>query len=60
MSTTIQAVEVVQSAYAAFDRGDISAILSLIADVHIFTARKGRIVRFWGMYDTEASAAARA
>jgi uncharacterized protein len=27
--------------------------------VHIFTARDGRIVRFWGMYDTEASAAAR-
>jgi len=27
--------------------------------VHIFTTRDGRIVRFWGMYDTEASAAAR-
>lgn len=26
---------------------------------HVFTARAGRIVRFWGMYDTEASAAAR-
>ena len=32
MSTTVQAVEVVQSAYAAFGRGDVSAILSLIAD----------------------------
>ena len=28
--------------------------------VHLFTVRDGRIVRFWGMYDTEASAAARA
>jgi hypothetical protein len=28
--------------------------------VHVFTVREGRIVRFWGMYDTEASAAARA
>ena len=28
--------------------------------VHVFTVRDGRIVRFWGMYDTEASAAARA
>jgi len=27
--------------------------------VHIFTVSDGRIVRFWGMYDTEASAAAR-
>ena len=27
--------------------------------VHIFTVRDGRVVRFWGMYDTEASAAAR-
>jgi ketosteroid isomerase-like protein len=27
--------------------------------VHIFIARDGRIVRFWGIYDTEASAAAR-
>ena len=132
MSTTVRAVEVVQSAYAAFGRGDVSAILSLIADdvewkfcgskglpytgtfrtkdeiakwfasipqvddilvfeprefipagdkvtvlgwertqarpsgkvfetewVHVFTAREGRIVRFWGIYDTEASAAAR-
>jgi hypothetical protein len=132
MSTAVQAVEVVQSAYAAFGRGDVPAILSLIADdvewkfcgakglpytgtfrtkdeidrwfasipevedilvfeprefipagdnvtvlgwertrarssgkvfetewVHIFTVSDGRIVRFWGMYDTEASAAAR-
>ncbi len=132
MSTTVQTVEVVQSAYAAFGRGDVPAILSLIADdvewkfcgakglpytgtfrtkdeiakwfasipevedilvfeprefipagdnvtvlgwerararssgkvfetewVHIFTVSDGRIVRFWGMYDTEASAAAR-
>ena len=28
--------------------------------VHVFTVRDDRIVRFWGMYDTEASAAARA
>ncbi len=28
--------------------------------VHVFTVREGRIVRFWGIYDTEASAAARA
>jgi uncharacterized protein len=28
--------------------------------VHVFTVRNGRIVRYWGMYDTEASAAARA
>jgi ketosteroid isomerase-like protein len=27
--------------------------------VHIFTVRDGRIVRFWGMYDTQASAEAR-
>jgi uncharacterized protein len=27
--------------------------------VHVFTVRGGRIVRFWGMYDTEASADAR-
>jgi ketosteroid isomerase-like protein len=28
--------------------------------VHVFTVRAGLIVRFWGMYDTEASAKARA
>jgi uncharacterized protein len=27
--------------------------------VHVFTVRNGRVVRFWGMLDTEASAAAR-
>ncbi len=27
--------------------------------VHVFTVRDGLIVRFWGMYDNEASAAAR-
>jgi hypothetical protein len=27
--------------------------------VHVFTVRNGRVVRFWGMYDTQASAAAR-
>lgn len=27
--------------------------------VHVFTVRDGRVVRFWGMYDTQASAAAR-
>jgi hypothetical protein len=27
--------------------------------VHIFTVKHGKITRFWGMYDTEASAAAR-
>jgi len=27
--------------------------------VHVFTVRGGRIVRFWGMYDNEASLAAR-
>ena len=132
MSTNVQAVEVVQSAYAAFGRGEVSAILSLIADdvewkffgsrglpytgtfrtkdeiakwfasipevddilvfeprefipagdkvtvlgwertqarpsgkvfetewVHVFTVRDGRVARFWGIYDTEASAAAR-
>ena len=32
MSPTVQAVEVVQSAYAAFGRGDTPALLSLIAD----------------------------
>jgi len=26
---------------------------------HVFTVRGGKIVRFWGIYDTEASAAAR-
>jgi ketosteroid isomerase-like protein len=133
MSTSPQALEVVQAAYAAFGRGDIETILNSIADevdwkffgpkglpftgtfrtkgdiakwfasipevddiqefeprefisagdnvtvlgwertrarpsgkefesewVHVFTVRAGRIVRFWGMYDTEASAAARA
>jgi ketosteroid isomerase-like protein len=126
MSATVQAVEVVQSVYAAFGRGDTPALLSLIADdvewkfigtrglpytgtfrtrdevakwfasvlafeprefmpagdnvtvlgwertqarpsgevfetewAHVFTVRNGRIVRFWGIYDTEASAAAR-
>jgi ketosteroid isomerase-like protein len=28
--------------------------------VHVFTVRDGRVVRFWGMYDTEAAAAANA
>jgi uncharacterized protein len=28
--------------------------------VHLFTIRDGRVVRFWGMYDTQASAEARA
>jgi uncharacterized protein len=132
MSTFAQPLEVVQAAYDAFGRGDIPAVLSLVADdidwkfcgakglphtgtyrtksdvakwfasipqaddiqafeprefivggdsvtvlgwertralpsgkvfeadwVHIFTVRDGRVVRFWGMYDTEASAAAR-
>lgn len=27
--------------------------------VHVFTVRRGKVVRFWGMYDNEASAAAR-
>ena len=27
--------------------------------VHVFTVRDGRVVRFWGIYDTEASASAR-
>ena len=27
---------------------------------HVFTVRAGRVIRFWAMYDTEASAAARA
>jgi ketosteroid isomerase-like protein len=27
--------------------------------VHVFTVRNGKLVRFWGIYDTEASAAAR-
>lgn len=27
--------------------------------VHVFTVRDGKVVRFFGMYDTEASAAAR-
>jgi len=27
--------------------------------VHVFTVKHGKITRFWGMYDTEASAAAR-
>lgn len=133
MSTPAQPLEVVQAAYSAFGRGDVPAILELVADavewkfvgargmpytgtcgtkgevakwfasipqgddiqafeprefivggdnvtvlgwertravpsgkvfeadwVHIFTVRNGRVVRFWGMYDTEASAAARA
>ena len=133
MSTNAQALEVVQTAYAAFGRGDLPAILNLVSEnidwkflgarglpytgafrtkdeiakwfasipevddilafeprefinggehvtvlgwertrarpsgkifetdwTHVFTVRGGRIVRFWGMYDTEASAAARA
>ena len=133
MSTNVQALEVVQAAYALFGRGDVPAILDLIADqvdwkfcgakglpytgtfrtkadiakwfasipevdeiqafeprefisagdkvavlgwersrarpdgkvfetewAHVFTVRAGRIVRFWGMYDSQASAAARA
>lgn len=27
--------------------------------VHVFTVKNGKITRFWGMYDSEASAAAR-
>jgi uncharacterized protein len=27
--------------------------------VHVFSVRNGRITRFWGMFDTEAAAAAR-
>jgi ketosteroid isomerase-like protein len=130
MSTSAR--QVVQDAYAAFGRGDVPAILSMIADdvewkfcgpkglpytgtfrskdavakwfasipevdevlafeprefiaagdkvavlgwersrarpsgktfesewAHFFTVRNGRIVRFWGMYDNEASLAAR-
>jgi hypothetical protein len=126
------AVEVVQQAYQAFGRGDVPAVLSLVAEdvdwrflgarrlpytgscksraevarwfasiaqvddiqafeprefidggdhvtvlgwertaarpggkvfetewVHVFTVRGGKVVRFWGIYDTEASAAAR-
>ena len=133
MNSAPEALVVVQSAYAAFNRGDISAVLDLIADdvewkfcgskglpytatfrgkdgtakffasipeeedllvfeprefisagdkvtvlgwersqvrpggkvfesewVHLFTIRDGRVVRFWGMYDTQASAEARA
>jgi ketosteroid isomerase-like protein len=133
MNSAPEALVVVQSAYAAFNRGDISAVLDLIADdvewkfcgskglpytgtfrgkdgtakffasipevedllvfeprefisagdkvtvlgwersqvrpggkvfesewVHLFTIRDSRVVRFWGMYDTQASAEARA
>ena len=133
MNAAPEALAVVQSAYAAFNRGDIPAVLDVIADdvewkfigskglpytgtfrgkdevakffasipevedllvfepresipagdkvavlgwersqvrlggkvfesewAHIFTIRDGRIVRFWGMYDTQASAEARA
>ena len=28
--------------------------------VHVFTVRGGRVERFWGLYDTQAAAAARA
>ena len=27
--------------------------------IHVFTVRGGKVTRFWGLYDTEASAAAR-
>lgn len=133
MGPTAEALEVVQTAYAAFGRGDLPAILSLVSEnvdwkffgarglpytgafrtkdevakwfasipevddilvfeprefitggehvtvlgwertrarpsgnifetewAHVFTVRGGRVVRFWAMYDTEASAAARA
>lgn len=133
MSSTAKPLEVVQTAYAAFGRGDLPAILNLVSEnvdwkfigarglpytgtfrtknevgkwfasipeaddilafeprefinsgehvtvlgwertravpggkvfesewAHVFTVRDGRVVRFWGMYDTEASAAARA
>ena len=100
MSATPQALEIVQSVYAAFGRGEVPAILDLIAEVeeilifeprefipagdsvtvlgwertrtrpagkvfetewvHVFTARDGQITRYWGIYDTEVSAAARA
>jgi ketosteroid isomerase-like protein len=132
MTPETKTLEVVQQAYQAFGRGDVPAILALVADqvdwrfcgskslpytgtfhtredvgrwfgaiaavddvrafeprefiaagdrltvlgwertagrpggkvfetewVHVFTVRDGRIIRFWGMYDTEASAAAR-
>ncbi len=132
MSKNPEALEVVKTAYAAFGRGDLPAILGLVAEdvdwkffgarglpytgtfrtkeqvakwfasipevddilafeprefinggehvtvlgwertrarpsgkilesewVHVFTVRAGQVVRFWGMYDTEASAAAR-
>jgi ketosteroid isomerase-like protein len=133
MGSTAKPLEVVQTAYAAFGRGDLPAILNLVSEnvdwkfigsrglpytgifrtknevakwfasipeaddiqafeprefinggehvtvlgwertralpsgkvfesewTHVFTVRDGRVVRFWGMYDTEASAAARA
>ena len=132
MTGTASPLEVVQQAYAAFGRGDVAAILALVADevdwrfcgakglpytgvfttraevdrwfaavaavddvqafepkefiaagdhvtvlgwersaarprgsvfetewAHVFTVRHGRITRFWGLYDTQASAAAR-
>ena len=133
MTESKATLEVVQQAYQAFGRGDVPAILALVADqvdwkfcgpkglpftgtfrtrdevgrwfasiptvddvqafqpcefipagerltvlgwerttarpsgkvfesewVHVFTVRDGRITRFWGMYDNEASANARA
>ncbi len=132
MSQTLPPADVVRSAYAAFGRGDLPALLALVSDdvewkfhgsrglaytgtfrgkagvtqwvasvpglddiqafepreflaggenvtvigwestkavpsgrpfeadwVHVWVVRGGRIVRFWGMYDTEASARAR-
>jgi ketosteroid isomerase-like protein len=131
MSPSAQPLEVVQSAYAAFGRGDVPALVALLDDgaewtfrgseglpytgtfrkdqmstwfgkvfeaddiqafepreflvgpghvtvlgwertkarpsgrefqtewVHVWVVRGGRIVRFWGMYDTEASSSAR-
>ena len=50
MSTSTRAQEVVEAAYAAFGRGDVPAILDLVADTVDW--------RFHG--DTEASGAARA
>jgi len=132
MSTNGNALQLVQTAYAAFGRGDVPAMLQMMSDdiewkfigarglpytgtfhgkeavgswfasipvaeeilafeprefisdgervavigwertksiprgktfemewTHVFTVREGRLVRFWGIYDTEASAAAR-
>ena len=66
------ALTTVQNVYEAFGRGDLPALLGFERTqalpgggvfetewVHVWQLREGRVARFFGMIDTEASARAR-